>query len=103
MSRDSKKKKKKEKEEKETNPSYPFDFSISSVINAVDREASIVKTVLDRCARAVEHRAGCVGTDVEKYRGKFFFFSGKEAEGRINGGFRGKSISRMSFIGGIGD
>lgn len=35
------------------------------------------------------------------FRGKFLFFSGKvgEEKGRINGSFRGKSISRVSFIG----
>lgn len=40
------------------------------------------------------------GTDVEKYVGtSFSSFRGKEEKGRINGSFRRKSISRVSFIG----
>lgn len=42
-----------------------------------------------------------MGTDVEKYvfGASFSSFRGKGEKGRINGSFRGKSISRMSFIG----
>lgn len=42
-----------------------------------------------------------MGTDVEKYIFGLSFssFPRKEEKGRINGSFRGKSISRMSFIG----
>lgn len=41
------------------------------------------------------------GTDVKKYvfGSSFSSFRGKEEKGRINDSFRGKSISRMSFIG----